>query len=166
MSRVPYDPKIIHPLFPHYCPCQDCPYYLDLDNYITLDGTYPVKKGLVRGKESDFGQKTQNTSYIERFNLTLRQKVSYLNRKTLGYCKNQQNGQSVLWINLFDYNYCQFHLSLRQDLTGHSQKFQRRYNHLTPAMKMGLTLTRLGWRDLIVAPITEKAHQFSTSTIL
>ena len=50
-----------------------------------------VKERLVTGKESDFGQKTHNTSYIERFNLTLRQKVSYLNRKTLGYCKNQKS---------------------------------------------------------------------------
>ncbi len=59
-----------------------------------------VKKRLVKGFESDFGQKTQNTSYIERFNLTLRQKVSYLNRKTLGYCKNQKSAQWVMWLNL------------------------------------------------------------------
>ncbi len=38
-----YDPKLIHPLFPHFYLGQDCPYYLDLDNYITLDGIYPVK---------------------------------------------------------------------------------------------------------------------------
>ena len=68
-----------------------------------------VKKRIVKGQETDFGHKTQNTSYIERFNLTLRQKVSYLQRKTLGYCKNQKNFESVLWMNLFDYNYCQFH---------------------------------------------------------
>ena len=100
-----------------------------------------VKKRIVKGKETDFGSKTQNTSYIERFNLTLRQKVSYLQRKTLGYCKNQKNLESLLWINLFDYNYRTFHKSLRQDLTGESQKFKCRYQHLTPAMKMGLTST-------------------------
>ena len=125
-----------------------------------------VKKRIVKGKETDFGSKTQNTSYIERFNLTLRQKVSYLQRKTLGYCKNQNNFQQVLWINLFDYNYRQFHKSLRQDLTGESQKFKRRYQHLTPAMKMGLTSTQLEWQDLILAPIAENAHKFPTSTVL
>ena len=31
-----------------------------------------VKKRIVKGKETDFGHKTQNTSYIERLNLTLR----------------------------------------------------------------------------------------------
>lgn len=125
-----------------------------------------VKQKVVKGKEADFGSKTKNTSYIERFNLTLRQKVSYLQRKTLGYCKNQKNFEWVLWLNLFDYNYRTFHKSLRQDLTGESQKFKRRYQHLTPAMKMGLTSTKLEWRDLIVAPIAEKAHEFSTSTVL
>ena len=48
-----------------------------------------VKQRLVKGKESDFPPKTRNTSYLERFNLTLRQRVSYLQRKTLGYCKSQ-----------------------------------------------------------------------------
>ena len=114
-----------------------------------------VKKRIVKGQETDFGHKTQNTSYIERFNLTLRQKVSYLQRKTLGYCKNQKNFESVLWMNLFDYNYCQFHKSLRQDLTGQTQKFKRRYKHLTPAMKIGLTTNKLQWRDLILSPITK-----------
>ena len=121
---------------------------------------------MVKGKETDFGCQTQNTSYIERFNLSLRQKVSYLQRKTLGYCKNQKNFQSVLWINLFDYNYRIQHKSLRQDVTGQSQKFKCRYQHFTPAMKMGLTSTKLEWRDLIVAPIAENAHEFSTSTAL
>ena len=48
-----------------------------------------VKKCFVKGTEYDFKGKTQNTSYIERFNLTLRQRVSYLQRKTLGYCKKK-----------------------------------------------------------------------------
>ena len=83
---------------------------------------------------------------------------------------------------LFDYNYYQFHKSLRQDLTGQTQKFKRRYKHLTPAMKMGLTTNKLQWRDLILAPIAqrllrrprsaslwliaENAHKFPTSTVL
>jgi IS1 family transposase len=37
-----------------------------------------VKKYFVKGSEEDFPEKTQNTSYIERFNLTLRQHVAYL----------------------------------------------------------------------------------------
>jgi hypothetical protein len=36
-----------------------------------------VKKCFVKGTEEDFPEKTQNTSYIERFNLTLRQPIAY-----------------------------------------------------------------------------------------
>jgi hypothetical protein len=45
-----------------------------------------VKKCFVKGAEADFKGKTQNTSYIERFNLTLRQRVSYLGSP----CKSMQ----------------------------------------------------------------------------
>ena len=60
-----------------------------------------VKQRIVQGKETDFRKKSQNTSYIERLNLTLRQKVSYLQRKTLGYCKNQKNFNSNVAINIW-----------------------------------------------------------------
>lgn len=122
-----------------------------------------VKQRIVRGKESDFPDKTRNTSYIERFNLTLRQRVSYLQRKTLGYCKSRANCQALMWINLCNYNYCQFHRSLRLKVCEQSSRFSKRYEHCTPGMKMGLTATRLTWRDLLVAPIPEKAYDFPTS---
>ena len=72
-----------------------------------------VKKLFVKGTANDFPGKTQNTSFIERLNLTLRQHVSYLQRKTLGYCKSKNNFSIIMWINLFNYNYIQFHKSLR-----------------------------------------------------
>ncbi len=103
-----------------------------------------VKQRIVQGKETDFGNKTQNTSYIERFNLTVRQKVSYLQRKTLGYCKNQKNFQSVLWMNLFDYNYHQFHKSLRQDLTGRSAEIQTSLSTSDPSHEDGSHFNSVG----------------------
>ncbi len=112
-----------------------------------------VSKLWVKGSEKDFPFGTQNTSYIERFNLTLRQRISYLHRKTLGYCKNKTNLNRTLWINLFDYNYCQFHKSLRLDLTEQKIKFKKRYKEVTPAMKIGLTSSQLSWRFLLVSPV-------------
>ncbi len=47
MTISAYHPKLLHPLFPHFCPCRDCPYYLDPDNYITLDGT-TQSKGIIK----------------------------------------------------------------------------------------------------------------------
>ena len=112
-----------------------------------------VSKFWIKGSDKDLPPGTQNTSYIERFNLTLRQRISYLHRKTLGYCKNKISLDRVLWINLFDYNYCQFHKSLRIDLTGEKVKFKKRYQEVTPAMKIGLTTNQLNYRFLIVSPI-------------
>lgn len=113
-----------------------------------------VKKCFVRGTATDFNGKTQNTSYIERFNLTLRQRVSYLQRKTLGYCKKKANFTNTLWINLYDYNYRCHHKSLRLPLAQtNASKFQKHWAHQTPAMAMGLTQEALSWRFLFVAPI-------------
>ncbi len=94
-------------------------------------------------------------SPIERFNLSLRQRISYLHRKTLGYCKNKTNLNRTLWINLFDYNYCQFHKSLRLELTEQKIKFKKKYKEVTPAMKIGLTSSQLNWRFLLVSPFTK-----------
>jgi IS1 family transposase len=116
-----------------------------------------VKKFFVKGKQEDFPEGTQNTSYIERLNLTLRLRISYLHRKTLGYCKKQANLNRTLWINLFDYNYVQFHRSLRIDLTQQKKQFHKRYKEMTPAMKIGLTSSQLSWRDLLVVPISKSS---------
>jgi IS1 family transposase len=114
-----------------------------------------VKKSFVKGTEDDFPEGTQNTSFIERFNLTIRQKVSYLARKTLGFCRKAENMDEALWINLFDYNYRQPHHSLRVRLPGRPKKerFKKRYRPCTPGMKMGLTTAPVDWKFLFIVPI-------------
>ena len=114
-----------------------------------------VKKCFVKGAEEDFQGKTQNTSYIERFNLTLRGRVAYLQRKTLGYCKKQANFETLLWLNLYDYNYRCYHKSLRiaVDLQKSQGRFQKNWNHQTPAMAMELSKEPLSWRFLFLVPI-------------
>ena len=90
---------------------------------------------------------------IERLNLTLRMHVSYLHRKTLGYCKNKINFSIIMWINLFDYNYIQSHKSLRIRINDTDEKFVRKFEHNTPAMKIGLTNSQLNQRYMITALI-------------
>ncbi len=112
-----------------------------------------VKKFFVKGTAEDFPGKVQNSSFIERLNLTLRQHVSYLQRKTLGYCKSKINFSIIMWINLFNYNYIQFHKSLRVRINDNDEKFVSKFEHNTPAMKIGLTNSQLNWRYMITAPI-------------
>ena len=112
-----------------------------------------VKKVFVKGNESDFPGKTQNTSYVERHNLTLRDRVSYLRRKTIGYCKKKSHFKRIMWINLFDYNYIRFHKSLRIKINETDKKFVKKYTHQTPAMKLEITKQQLSWRFLLTYPV-------------
>ncbi|OQW90381.1 MAG: hypothetical protein BWK79_20080 [Beggiatoa sp. IS2] len=115
-----------------------------------------VNKVFVKGTSRAFpknAKTTQNTSYIERFNLTLRQHVCYLQRKILGYGKKRTNFNRILWINLYNYNYIQFHKGLRQKIDNNSDKFKKHYQHLTPAMAMALTTGPRSWRFLFTVPI-------------
>jgi len=115
-----------------------------------------VKKCFIQGTAEDFPEKTQNTSYIERFNLTLRHSISSLQRKTLGYCKSKTHLETSLWIKLFDYNYCRFHKGLRITLSQECGKFRQKYQHCTPAMRIGLTHGALTWVYLFTFPIPDK----------
>lgn len=63
------------------------------------------------------------TSYVERFNATLRNSCRRYFRKSLAFSKNLQNHEYAVALNMFAYNFCNIHGSLR----------------VTPAMAAGLT---------------------------
>jgi insertion element IS1 protein InsB len=50
------------------------------------------------------GKETGKTSYIERFNNTLRQRVSRLVRKTLSFSKSLENHIGAIWYFIHHYN--------------------------------------------------------------
>jgi len=50
------------------------------------------------------GKETGQTNHIERFNNTLRQRVSRLVRKSLSFSKNLQNHIGAIWYFIHDYN--------------------------------------------------------------
>ena len=50
------------------------------------------------------GKETGKTSYIERFNNTLRQRISRLVRKTLSFSKSQENHEGAIWNFIKHYN--------------------------------------------------------------
>lgn len=50
------------------------------------------------------GKETGQTSYIERFNNTLRQRVSRLVRKTLSFSKKLENHIGAIWLFIHHYN--------------------------------------------------------------
>ena len=50
------------------------------------------------------GKETGKTSYMERFNNTLRQRVSRLVRKTLSFSKSLENHTGAIWYFIHHYN--------------------------------------------------------------
>jgi insertion element IS1 protein InsB len=59
---------------------------------------FPRKRHKAVGKESG------NTSYIERFNGTMRQRVSRLVRRTLSFSKKLENHIGAIWLFIHHYN--------------------------------------------------------------
>ena len=64
--------------------------------------SYPV--ALPSKRPRTVGKETGLTSYIERFNNTLRQRVSRLVRKTLSFSKNVNNHIAAIWNFIHHYN--------------------------------------------------------------
>lgn len=63
------------------------------------------------------------TSYVERFNATLRNTCRRYFRRSLAFSKNMENHQYAVALSIFAYNFCHIHGSLC----------------VTPAMAAGLT---------------------------
>jgi len=68
------------------------------DYWEAYESVLPVKRHRAVGKESG------KTNHVERFNNTLRQRVSRLVRKTLSFSKKLENHIGALWYFVHDYN--------------------------------------------------------------
>ena len=96
-----------------------------------------------------------STSLIERLNLTMRQAVAPLTRKTLSFCKDRdQMRRRVSFFQTF-YNFGRPHMSLRLPLALQDQPpaglIQPKWQYRTPAMAAGLTDHVWSFRELLTA---------------
>ena len=86
--------KLWQSLPPNYRQCAVC--YSDF--WEAYEQVIPSKRHRAVGKE------TGKTNYIERFNCTLRQRVSRLVRKTLSFSKKLNNHIGAIWYFVHHYN--------------------------------------------------------------
>jgi IS1 family transposase len=95
-----------------------------------------------------------STSLVERFNLTLRNSLAPLVRKTNSFCKDRQQMRNrVLFFHVF-YNFARPHMSLRLPLEQpqpSSGLIQLKWQHRTPAMAAGLSDRVWSFRELLTA---------------
>ena len=68
------------------------------DFWAAYDKVFPKKRHHAVGKE------TGKTNHIERFNLTMRQRISRLVRKTLSFSKKMENHIGAIWNFVHHYN--------------------------------------------------------------
>jgi hypothetical protein len=85
-----------------------------------------------------------NTALVERFNLSLRQHVAAIGRRTSMTCKGEDGLQHQLALYHCYYNFCLPHASLRQPLlvaepTNNGSGSAKVWQPCTPAMAAGLT---------------------------
>jgi IS1 family transposase len=98
---------------------------------------------------------TISTALVERVNLTLRQALAPLTRKTASFCKDRERlRQRVVFFQAF-YNVARPHMSLRQPLplyahTRHGA-IRPRWRERTPALAAGLTDHVWTFRELLTA---------------
>ena len=84
-----------------------------------------------------------NTSFIERLNLTIRQSLAYLARRTLSHARSKEKLEDHLELVRCHYNFVRPHRALR---------FGRETR--TPAMQAGLVKRRLTLREIFVCTWT------------
>src|SRR5712664_268999 len=96
-----------------------------------------------------------STALVERVNLTLRQALAPLGRKTSSFCKDRERlRQRVVFFQAF-YNVARPHMSLRQPLPLHERTrhgaIRPRWRECTPALAAGLTDHVWTFRELLTA---------------
>ena len=98
-----------------------------------------------------------NTSFVERVNLTLRQNVSRLTRRTWSMTQFTSELSEHLYWWLAYYHFSRYHESLRirleEPLQRKGKQRPRQYRKMTPAMAAGLTRQRWTVMQLISYPL-------------
>ena len=77
-------------------------------NVLSVIQTFVLSYGIVLPKKRQraVGKDTGQTNYIERFNNTMRQRISRLARKTLSFSKKLSNHMGAIWYFIHSYNAC------------------------------------------------------------
>jgi IS1 family transposase/transposase-like protein len=114
--------------------------------------TYRIKCGAER--LAQLGLKV-STTLLERLNLTFRQSLAPLARKTLGFSKDRENlRKQVTFFQVF-YNFARPHMSLREKISETDTPFAQRWEQKTPAMAARLTDHVWTFRELLTVKLAQ-----------
>ena len=90
--------------------------------------------------------------HVERQNGALRDRLNCLTRRTHAFAKTAATWDACVGLAVFEHNWLRAHAALRLPAAAPD----RRYDHRTPAMALGLTDHRWSWAEFLTtrAPIT------------
>lgn len=124
-----------------------------------------VEQRVLCGERADFVSRLKalgltgiiNTSFIERLNLTIREGVSKLARRTWGLAQYTPELVEHLFWWLAVYHFARYHEELRETLSTSvmrkGRQIPRKYRQRTPAMAAGLVSRRWTVRGLLSYPL-------------
>ena len=90
-----------------------------------------------------------NTTFVERFNATVRQHNSRKARKVYSFSKEFEYHVAMSWFAAANYNFCRPHLGLREQEDG-------RWSNRTPAMASGISDHVWSLDEFMSYPLTHK----------
>ncbi|MDO8971414.1 MAG: hypothetical protein Q7U74_12045 [Saprospiraceae bacterium] len=128
--------------------------------------TVEVERRILWGDENNYRERLKvtglsgriNTSFVERINLSIRQSVSKLTRRTWGPAQyTPELIEHLEWWRAY-YHFVGYHESLEVELATPSQRKGKqqslRYRRRTPAMVAGLTHKRWTVKELLIYPLS------------
>jgi hypothetical protein len=127
--------------------------------------TVEVERRMLVGEEREYRRRLKaggqsgriNTSYVERLNLTIRQSVSKLARRTWGPAVyTSELVEHLEWWRAY-YHFMRYHESLKvklgEPIERNGKQQPRRYRKQTPAMAAELADRRWTVRELLLIPL-------------
>ncbi len=127
--------------------------------------TVEVERRMLVGEEKSYRERLKaaemsgriNTSFVERLNLTIRQSISALTRRTWGPAKYAPELMEHLeWWRMY-YHFARYHegleVELAEPIRQKGKQQPRRHRRRTPAMVAGLTQRRWTVKELLSYPM-------------
>jgi IS1 family transposase len=116
---------------------------------VTIRRVFGTARQLAQALARSAVSRHVNTSFVERFNATVRQHNSRKARKVYTFSKAFEQHQAMSWFALSYYNFCRPHLGLRLREEG-------RWCARTPAMAAGLTDHVWSIREFMDCPLRDQ----------
>jgi hypothetical protein len=119
---------------------------------VSIRRVFGTQEQLDAALQASIVSKHVNTTFVERFNGTVRQHNSRKARKVYSFSKEFEYHTAMSWFAAANYNFCRPHLGLREKEDG-------RWSKRTPAMASGISDHVWSLDEFMSYPLTHKRFE-------